>query len=71
MDFLEKHLNKILGTTTIISTVQFLASLFACLDDGKLSMDEIHTLLISSSGIETVLIMVIVTVIKIRDARGE
>ncbi len=64
-DFMDKNLNKLLGSAGVLGIVHFVSQLNLYLADGKLDGMEIQQLLTSaSSGLETVIVLVIVVYLR-------
>ncbi len=66
-DFFEKHLGKFVGGTTILSSVNFVTLLVSSLSDGIITDEELHALIQASSGIQVVVLVVIMAFLKSRN----
>lgn len=71
-DFIEKHLMKLLGSTSAISTMQFISQLQDYLSDGTLDHNEIVSLLMSvSSAVQAAILIAVLAYFKVQKIKNE
>ncbi len=63
-DWLDKHSGGLISTTTIISSLNFVANLINSLSDGEIDGAEFHKLATSGSAIQLVLLIAVMIYIK-------
>lgn len=71
MDWLKDFLNKnpivTLGTPSLLAGLNFFGNLAIDLSDGHLDNQEFHQLMTSSSGVETIILVIIMIALKVKN----
>ena len=64
LEFLRNKPHVAIGVPTILCFVTFLTNLFSALSDGVIDSNELHSLLSTADGFETVVLFAIMLVLK-------
>lgn len=66
LNWLANNLTKVIGVPVVVNSMSFLALLFQSLSDGVIDETELHNLLTAGSGIDLIVLVFVMAVMKVR-----
>lgn len=66
IDWLETHILKLIGIPVTLNVVKFALLLVQSLSDGVITDDELHSLMQLGSGVELIVLVIVMAVLKVK-----